>query len=190
MQRTIYHYLTKTIYISGTTIGRASDWYADIVKVPSIWNAFSIINQYKSSMFGMKASPYIGEVARKVDNVAPFGFFGDLTTTSIYKAAEKALKYNPDIKRAVGDSLGGVVALELQTHLPELKVRTYSAPVVDLKGAVQPTWNTNTDIYRNLGEPISMFDSSARTTTYPKIYDQTVLTHQYQDSAKRNRIIL
>ena len=89
MQRTIYPYLTKTIYISGTTIGRASDWYADIAKVPSIWNAISIINQYKSSMFGMKASPYIGEVARKVDNVAPFGFFGDLTTSSRYKSERK-----------------------------------------------------------------------------------------------------
>ena len=141
-------------------------------------------------MFSMNAVPYIGDLARQVDNVVPFGSFCDLTTTSRYKAAEQSLNENPDIKRAVGDSLGGVVALELQTHHPELKVRTYSAPVVDLKGAVQPTWNTNTEIYRNFGDPISMFDSSARTTTYPKIYDQTVLTHQYQDSAKKHRILL
>ena len=51
----------------------------------------------------------------------PFGSFGDLTTTSRYKAAEKPLTQNPHIKRAVGDSLGGVVALELQKHHPELK---------------------------------------------------------------------
>ena len=65
-------------------------------------------------MFGMKAVPYIGDLARKVDNVAPFGSFGDITTTSRYKAAEKALTYNPNIERVVGDSLGGSVALELQ----------------------------------------------------------------------------
>ena len=42
-------------------------------------------------MFGMKAVPYIGDLAGKVDNVVPFGSFGDITTTSRYKAAEQAL---------------------------------------------------------------------------------------------------
>ena len=82
-------------------------------------------------MFGMKAAPYIGDLARKADTEVPFGSFGDITTTSRYKAAEKALTYNPNIERVVGDSLGGSVALELQTHHPELKLRTYGAPVVD-----------------------------------------------------------
>ena len=95
-----------------------------------------------------------------------------MTTTSRYKAAEESLSENPDIKRAVGDSLGGVVALEIQTHHPELKVRTYSAPVVDLKGAIQPTWNANAERYRNFCSPISTFNSSAHTTIYGKFYDQ------------------
>ena len=113
-----------------------------------------------------------------------------MTTPSRFKAAEKALKYNPIIKRAVGDSLGKAVALELQKHHPELKVRTYGAPVVDLKGAVQPNWSANTERYRNFGDPISMFDSSAHTTVYPQFYDQRALTHQYQNNAKKtlNRI--
>ena len=96
-------------------------------------------------MFGMKAVQYIGDFARKVDNVVPFGSFGDSTTTSRDKAAEKALAYNPKADRVVGDGLGGSVALELQKHIPELRVRTYGAPVVDLKGAVQPSWNTDTE---------------------------------------------
>ena len=108
----------------------------------------------------------------------PFGSFGDLTTTTRYNAAEKALKYNPNIQRAVGDSLGGAVALERQKHRLELKVRAYGAPVINLKGAIQPTWNANTERYRNLGDPISMFDSSAHTAIYPKFYDQPALTHQ------------
>ena len=41
-------------------------------------------------MFGMKAVPYIGDLARQVDNVVPFGSFSDLTTTSRYKAAEES----------------------------------------------------------------------------------------------------
>ena len=62
----------------------------------------------------------------------------------------------------------------LQKHHPELKVRTYSAPVVDLKGAIQPTRNANTDGYRIFCDPISTFDSSADTTIYGKVYDQKV----------------
>ena len=115
----------------------------------------------------------------------PLGSFGDLTTTSRHKGAERALKYNPNIKRAVGDSLGGAVALELQTHPPELKVRTYGAPVVDLKGAMQPTWNANTERYIKFGDPVSMLDSSAHTTVYPQFYEQKILSHQYQNNAKQ-----
>ena len=101
------------------------------------------------------------------------------------KQRRKALNDNPNIRTAVGDSLGGAVALELQTNHPDLKVRAYVAPVVDLKGAMQPTWNTNTERYRNLGDPISMFDSSAKTIIYLKFYDQPALTHQYQNIAKQ-----
>ena len=233
--------IDNTVYISGTHMNRPSDWYDDVFKVPSLWNAVPLVSQYKAFMFGMKALPYVGDLARqadkgvpylstalkvvpllapeyteaamavddslgavsmglkatphianaassiaqKVDNVLPFGSFGDITTTSRYKAAEKALKDNPNITRAVGDSLGGAVALELQKHHPELKVRTYGAPVVDFKGAVQPNWSANTERYRNFGDPISMFDSSAHTTVYPHFYDQKALTHQYQNNANK-----
>ena len=208
-------------------------------------DAVPLVSQYKAFMFGMKALPYVGDLARqadkgvpylstalkvvpllapeyteaamaaddslgavsmglteaphiahaassiaqKVDNVLPFRSFGDLTSTSRFNAAEKALNNNPNIKTAVGDSLGGAVAMELQQHHPEVKVRTYGAPVVDLNGAIQPTWNANTERYRNFGDPISMFDSSAHTTVYPQFYDQRALTHQYQNNAKQiNRI--
>ena len=135
-------------------------------------------------MFRMNAVPYIGDLARKADNEVPVGSFGDITITSKYKAAEKALTYNPNIEKVVGDSLGRNVALALQKHHPELRVRTDGAPVVDLKGAVQPSWNTDTERYRNFGDPISMFDFSAHTTFYQQFYDQRVLTHQYQNNAR------
>ena len=93
--------------------------------------------------------------------------------------------FKTHIERVVGDSLGGSVALEIQRHHPELRVRTYGAPVVDLKGAMQPTWNANTERYRNFGDSVSMFDSPAHTTVYPHFYDQKVPTHQYHNNAKQ-----
>ena len=139
---------------------------------------------------GWKMAPHIANaasiIAQKVDNVLLFGFFGGLTTTSKYKAARKAFKYTPNIMRDVGERLGGAVALELQKHHPEFKARTYGAPVVDLKGAMQPTWKepANTERYRKFGDPVSMFDSSAHTSVYPEFYDQRAPTHQYQNNAK------
>ena len=52
----------NTIYLAGTRIGRASDWYVDITNVPTLWNAVPILNQYKPFMFGMKARPYVGDL--------------------------------------------------------------------------------------------------------------------------------
>ena len=96
--------------------------------------AMAICDQIGTVSMGLKPAPHIANaasnIAQKVDNVLPFGSFGDLKTTSRYKAAEKALKDNPNIKRAVGDSLGGAVAFELLKHHPELKSRTYGAPVI------------------------------------------------------------
>ena len=40
-------------------------------------------------MFGFKSVPYIGDLARKVNNVVPFGSFGDITTISRFEGAEK-----------------------------------------------------------------------------------------------------
>ncbi|MFM7980469.1 MAG: hypothetical protein ACKPKO_14240, partial [Candidatus Fonsibacter sp.] len=118
----------------------------------------------------MKAVPYIGDLAKKVDDALPFGKFGDISTSSRYITAEKTLKEHPNIKLAVGDSLGGSVALELQKRHPELNNRNFGAPVLDLSGAINPNWDGNPTVqrYRNAGDPISFFDSKAHTTYYGK----------------------
>ena len=46
------------------------------------------------------------------DDVSKIPFWGDLTNSTRYKEAEAALKANPNIKRVIGHSLGGSVALE------------------------------------------------------------------------------
>ncbi|MFM7988686.1 MAG: hypothetical protein ACKPKO_56175, partial [Candidatus Fonsibacter sp.] len=117
----------------------------------------------------------------------PFGKFGDITTSSRYINAEKTLKEHPNIKLAVGDSLGGSVALELQKHHPELQTRTCGAPVVDITGAINPPWKPDPTVqrYRNAGDPISVFGSKAHTTYYGKFYDKSTLTHQYDNTPKQ-----
>ena len=77
------------------------------------------------------------------------------------KTAEKALRDNPTIRRAVGASLGGSFAFELQKQHLGLKPRTYNAPVFYLQGAPE-----HVERYRNAWDPISMFDYSAHATTY------------------------
>ena len=107
---------------------------------------------YKSFMFGVKALPDVGELAKQVDNiipstrvvpfvapisaapyvtnnicqvartidrVVPIGKFGDVSSSSIYIAADNILNQHPNPKRFVGDSLGGSIVLELQKY-PEV----------------------------------------------------------------------
>ena len=62
----------NTVYISGTHMNRPSDWYDDVFKVPSIWNAVPLVSQYKAFMFGMKALPYVGDLARQADKGVPY----------------------------------------------------------------------------------------------------------------------
>ena len=37
--------IDNTVYIAKAHMTRASDWYDDIVKAPTLWNAVPIINQ-------------------------------------------------------------------------------------------------------------------------------------------------
>ena len=75
--------------------------------------------------------------------------FGLTKGTQRYIDSERALKANPKIRRVVGHSLGGAVALEMQRDHPELKTRTYGAPVVSM---------TPGDRYRSAGDPVSVLD--------------------------------
>ena len=41
-------------------------------KVPKLWNAVPQIKHYKSFMFGVKALPYAGELAKQADKGFPY----------------------------------------------------------------------------------------------------------------------
>ena len=87
---------------------------------------------------GCNAAHYVAtaanRIAKKVDNALLFGSFGDLTTSSGNITTEKPLTGHPNIKKVVGNVLDGNIALKIPKHHPKLHSRTYSAPVLDLKG--------------------------------------------------------
>ncbi len=86
-----------------------------------------------------------------------------------YQHASKYLETDQKIKKLVGHSLGGSVALELQENMGarNFKTNTYGAPVLSLT----PAENR----YRNFGDPVSMLDwgskSSLNVGLNPHTYD-------------------
>ena len=90
--------IDSTLYIAGTQIGRASAWSDDITKVPTLWNAVPLIDQYKSFMCGMKAVPCIGDLARKVDAAVPYVSMGLKTVPLLApENGEAALKLDESV---------------------------------------------------------------------------------------------
>lgn len=79
--------------------------------------------------------------------------------TARYKAAEDALFSSGPIHTVVGHSLGGTVALELESKFPHLRSRTYGAPVASFSSAAG-------ERYRHSGDPVSMFDFGALSSFY------------------------
>jgi len=82
--------------------------------------------------------------------------------------------------------MGGSVAFRItKKRYPQLQTRTYSSPVVDFSNAISPKYETNQERYRNIGDPVSMFDSGAHSTLKLDFMDQPTLTHQYQNIANK-----
>ena len=85
---------------------------------------------------------------------------GQTARTPRYQAAERALAANPKIVRITGHSLGGAVALEEGKRHPELKTRTYDAPVVQ---PIFMGW-ANSERLREFGDPVSLLDWGSHTS--------------------------
>ena len=98
--------------------------------------------------------------------------FGQTSRSQRYEDAARTLKAMPQIRRVVGHSLGGAVALELQQANPGLKSVTYGAPVTSISGGER---------YRHAGDPVAALDFGA-TTTLPT----GVNPHSYETLAARH----
>ena len=92
--------IDNTVYIAGTHMNRPSDWYDDVFKVPSIWNAVPLVSQYKAFMCGMQGLPYVGDLARQADKGVPY------LSTALKVVPLLAPEYTA-AAMAIDDSLGG-----------------------------------------------------------------------------------
>ena len=110
--------------------------------------------------------------------------FGTTSGAYRYQKADEALKANPDVTRVVGHSLGGAVALELQKNHPNLKSRTYGAPVWDPFGQDR-AMKKNVERYANYADPVAIMDSSAHHSVR---FDPTSLSgpHEFGTPAQNH----
>jgi pimeloyl-ACP methyl ester carboxylesterase len=108
------------------------------------------------------------------DDVTKIPFWGDSHKIYRMQMAQKALAANPQTTRVVGHSLGGSVALQAQKDNPKLASRTYGAPVWDPAGLDDNAYGIfnraqgkpggGVERYRSMGDPVSFFDDSAKST--------------------------
>ena len=76
--------------------------------------------------------------------------------TKRYDDAMKVLDESPNIKRVVGHSLGGAVALQIDAeNQNKYKTVTYGAPVASLEGSA--------DRHRYFGDPINILHKGAKS---------------------------
>ena len=112
------------------------------------------------------------------DDITKVPFYGDLKQSERYQQAEKALKENPQIKHVIGHSLGGSVALELEKNYSKQieTSRTYGAPVLDL---TEHEMNPAVARFRNMFDPVSIFDNAANVSVDFNPLESKTLTHSY-----------
>lgn len=112
------------------------------------------------------------------DDITKIPFWGNLKDSERYQQAEKALKENPQIKHVIGHSLGGSVALELEKTFPKQieTSRTYGAPVLDL---TQHEMDPSVSRFRNMFDPVSIFDNAANVSVNFNPLESKTLTHSY-----------
>jgi len=84
------------------------------------------------------------------------------------------------VKNVVGHSLGSSVALELLKNYDDIKnSRVYSSPVFDPIDIP----NKHVERYRNILDPVAMFDNGAQTSVKWNPFTSMSLTHDYHNLA-------
>jgi hypothetical protein len=93
-----------------------------------------------------------------IDDFTKIPFYGDVRQSKRYTDVIETVKKNPNVKKVVGHSLGGSVALELEKNTPNTyETTTYGAPVVSFKGGNR---------YRHRNDVISAFDFGAKSVGF------------------------
>lgn len=104
--------------------------------------------------------------------------FGGSKAIHRYQMAQQAAAETKP-ETVVGHSLGGAVALQMQKESPELKTRTYGAPVFD------PLGQSAGERYRSRFDPVSILDRGATSTLDAPSLNVSGF-HSYDATASRN----
>ena len=92
------------------------------------------------------------------DDITKIPFFGDLKDSKRYRDVEEEIKENPNVKKLVGHSLAGSVALEFEKNNKGYETITYGAPVF---GGFE-----GRNRFRHRNDPVSMFDFGAKSVGF------------------------
>ena len=116
------------------------------------------------------------------DDITKVPKWGYITDSARYNMVKPVLDKHPQIKKLVGHSLSGIVALRLQKEMPErdFEVTTYGAPVFGY-------WSGKNTRYKHQFDPISMFDMGAKITPIASVNPLTL--HSYKGYSQHASVV-
>ena len=103
------------------------------------------------------------------DDVTKIPVWGDLKNSKRYRDVEEEIKANPNVKKLIGHSLAGSVALEFEKNNKGYETTTYGAPVFGGEGGNR---------FRHRNDPVSMFDFGAKSVGFSF---NPLTAHSYQN---------
>ena len=104
------------------------------------------------------------------DDVTKIPVWGDLKNSKRYRDVEEEIKENPNVKKLVGHSLAGSVALEFEKNNKGYETTTYGAPVFG--------GSEGGNRFRHRNDPVSMFDFGAKNIGFNL---NPLKAHSYQN---------
>ena len=105
------------------------------------------------------------------DDVTKIPVWGDLKNSKRYRDVEEEIKENPNVKKLVGHSLAGSVALEFEKNNQGYETTTYGAPVFQLS-------SKSGNRFRHRNDAISAFDFGAKNIGFNL---NPLTAHSYQN---------
>ena len=105
------------------------------------------------------------------DDVTKIPVWGDLKNSKRYRDVEEEIKANPNVKKLIGHSLAGSVALEFEKNNQGYETTTYGAPVFQLSSNAG-------NRFRHRNDPISAFDFGAKNIGFNL---NPLTAHSYQN---------
>ena len=161
----IYRY-GDTVYISGTRGGPLDHEWTHNFK----YIAKPIITDIGSKILGLKSITEKPDIElNKIDRV---------------KNTLNYLNNNPDVKKVVGFSVGGIASDVAKQQYKDLRGNVYGTPSINFLGIKNNGSNLNR--YRIAGDILASLDNSASTKFIPSKLFNPIGAHSFQEQGSKN----